>query len=344
MNNSMASMSPSNLPPQYLAYKQSSEAATTNLSEARVGTANCFSGSFKNLQTVQNSWTGGADAEAGSPKLDLTLQDPGKDNATKFWSRFSAKQASSPRLNLNSDETQVPTVSAELSSAAGAAASNTSTPSNDAMSNFDRLRSMAEQSVRKPELPEVQVQVQEAIVLTTPPSVQSLSSEGSSVGDSTEPTASNARFANILGSFSNMVRSSSKKQETKQIDVEKLLKKRDQAAGLVPRQEETTTTNVSQPHHHDLVEDSLASQIGDLEREMGLTTVDAPPPPTPQLRMDGFDDVHEEEDDVKTVPASPSALEKLKNAMPTGLPNMASLSWSSSSNKESPKTKLSGAL
>lgn len=277
------------------------------------------------------------DAEAGSPKSDLALQHSGKDNATTLWSRFSAKQASSPPLN--SDENQAPTVSAELPSAA--AASKSSTPSNDAMSNFDRLKSLAEQSVRKPELPEVQVQ--EPIVLTIPPSVQSLSSEGSWAGDSVEPTASNARFANILGSFSNMVRSSSKKQETKQIDVEKLLKKRDQAVGLVPRQEETTTTNMSQPYHHDLVEYSFASQIGDLEREMGLTTADAPPPP--QLRMDGFDDIHEE-DGMKTVrfePTSPSALAKLKNAMPTGLPNMSSLSWSSSS-KESPKTKLSGAL
>jgi hypothetical protein len=334
MNNSMASMSPSNLPSQYLAYKQSSEAAATNISEARIGTANCFSGSFKNLQTVQNSWTGGANAEAGSPKADLALQDSGKDNATTFWSKFSAKQASSPPLN--SDEN-------ELRSAA-ATASKTSTPSNNAMSNFDRLRSMADQSVRRPELPEGQVQVQEPIVFTPPPSVQSLSSEGSSAGDSAEPTARNARFVNILGSFSNMVRRSSKKQETKQIDVEMLLKKRDQAFGLVPQQEEATTTNVSQPHHQDLVEDSLASQIGDLEREMGLTIADAPPTPTPQLRMDGFDDVHEEEDDMKSVqlePASPSALEKLKNAMPTGLSNMSSLSWS---NKASPTTKLSGAL
>jgi hypothetical protein len=234
MNNSMASMPPSKLPSQYLAYKQSSEAAATNISEARIGTANCFSRSSQNLPIVPNSWTGGADVEAGSPKADLALQDSGKDTTITFWSRFSAKQASPPPLN--SDENQVPTIIAELPSAA-AAASNTSTPSNDAMSNFDRLKSMAEQSVRKPELPEVQVQVQEPIALTPPPSVQSLSSEGSSAGDSAEPTASNARFANIRGSFSNMLRgSSSKKQETKQMDVEKLLKKRDQAVGLVPQQ------------------------------------------------------------------------------------------------------------
>lgn len=347
----MASVSPSsNLPSQYLAYKQRTEAAA--LAEARVGSASCFSGSFKNLQEG-TSWTmagasedkaSGAEAFAPpTPPTATSMSSPyGTDkakNSSTFWSRFS-KNASGDQLP--------PPACAELKSP---------TPSGDnAVTNFDRLRSMAEQSVRKPEIPEVEnlpvhEQPPPVIVLSTPPSVQSLSSsEASSMGDSSEVLPTNTRFSNLLGSFSKIV--SSKKQETKQeINVAELLKKRDQSVGLVPKQQKDETM----PSEGGLLEVSLESQIGDLEREMGLTTTTTSEqavsvPTTPQLRMDGFDDVHEDgdDDDMNTVHLDPSTsttsspLDKLKNAMPP-IPKMATMSWGNAA-KQPPVAKLSGGL
>jgi len=89
-----------------------------------------------------------------------------------------------------------------------------------------------------------------------------------------------------------------KVEEKKDIDIEKLKRLRDQAAGLA-LPSPAASMEAEEHNEEEKATETLESQIDDLEKEMGMIGTSTTPPPaaattTPSLRMDGFDDVHEE--------------------------------------------------
>lgn len=108
----------------------------TNLSQARVGTANCW-GTLKILQDTI--------VESTKTKSDLSSKYAGgaRLGVTNCWSKLStfAWDMSMPQLDENK-------LSGETSRKAAADDSSTS-----AAMNVDRLKAMAENSVKAPEMP-----------------------------------------------------------------------------------------------------------------------------------------------------------------------------------------------
>eukprot|EP00526_Cylindrotheca_closterium_P011148 CAMPEP_0113618504 /NCGR_PEP_ID=MMETSP0017_2-20120614/9371_1 /TAXON_ID=2856 /ORGANISM="Cylindrotheca closterium" /LENGTH=394 /DNA_ID=CAMNT_0000528015 /DNA_START=166 /DNA_END=1350 /DNA_ORIENTATION=- /assembly_acc=CAM_ASM_000147 len=277
--------------------------------------------------TTANDGFGSSERSYGSSSNNNASSSGGilppdtSDKITSMWSSFSS------RLTGGADSSEIPqTHSAELDSKSGF-------PSNTQMTNADRLKNMAMSSVRKPEIPDAPEAPPAPVTIPTQssfPSLASTRSDGSSSLESANNAQTGGRFWSIgnkmfgkkppkqqtgIGShedpsigeinksttaksfFPSSMITTQKEDTKKDIDIEKLKRLRDQAAGLVPqspmalpeekKEEEQPASNK---------ETSLESQIDDLEKEMGMTmdsskSADVPP----KLRMDGFDDVHEVE-------------------------------------------------
>eukprot|EP00980_Cylindrotheca_fusiformis_P008661 scaffold1848_cov111-Cylindrotheca_fusiformis.AAC.2 len=358
------------LPSQYLAYKQrTEEAAALQAAANKAGSVNnggFFSGrglgfttaspppasSFSSSEASDIAFVGSMPTgDIPSSSLSNNGSVGSVENKNRFWSRFS-----------NTTDPSEPIVCAELPSASSAAQQQQQTTDKKKMTDFDRLKSLAEQSVRKPDVPDVEIFIQQEdeqpIFYAPPPprSMTSMSSEGSSRMMDSSSTETGGigpiRFASFFAKFA-------RKPETKQeIDIAKLLRKRDEAVGIV-RDDEYDEEAQASP---DLLvrDNTFESQVDDLERELGLTSTttksassETTVPATPQLRMDGFDDVHDEYDEEdfhadgdgnnrNTIiqPDSTSAyLEKIRNVMPNKMPTIP---WIGA--KKPPTTKLSGGL
>jgi hypothetical protein len=124
-----------------------------------------------------------------------------------------------------------------------------------------------------------------------------------SIGELKNKRSNMANAASNAGKPASFFSAISTQKETaaakKDIDIDKLKRLRDQAAGLVPRSPGAVALpDDKQNHQHDELdlhnETSLESQIDNLEKEMGLMASSKEDVP-PKLRMDGFDDVHEVE-------------------------------------------------
>ncbi|CAJ1968391.1 unnamed protein product [Cylindrotheca closterium] len=352
-----AETSPSSqLPAQFLAYKQKAEERKAQ--PAKMGNTNCW-GSFSfppmmsdprtsvssvapNVSTNDTAFSsersygssnGGIQERRASGGMSPNQQSNNNSSNSKIasmWSSFSNRLT-------GSDPSESPTHSAELSSKSGF-------PTNTKMTNVDRLKSMAASSVRKPDIPDAEPSPPPVTMTTQSsyPSLASTRSDGSSSLESSsaqsgrffkffggagnnapkkatgigshqdpaigelknkkngkDPNNNNAKPASFFSAMSTQSKDAATKKE---IDIEKLKRLRDQAAGLVPRSPGAVALDDKNHHHHhhdetDLQkESSLESQIDDLEKEMGIAAAAAKEEEVPpKLRMDGFDDVHEEE-------------------------------------------------
>lgn len=247
-----------------------------------------------------------------------------------MWNKFSGTIKSTVTGIDAKDETH----SAELGS-------RKSLPTNKQMTNVDRLKSMAAASVTKHEIPDPpavpeQPAFQKQSSFTSFPSLASSRSDGSSsmesstgsgrlfsmgskffgrsdskikkvtaIGSHTDPSIGELKKDKAAASsFFPAIGITKKVEEKKNIDIEKLKKLRDQAAGLVP-----PSPSAAKPEEKEEEKmETLESQIDDLEKEMGLTSTPATPP---RLRMDGFDDVHETEQRFAEIKVTPQAVSHL---------------------------------
>lgn len=340
----------SNLPAQYLAYKQKSKEQKMVATEpAKIGNTNCW-GSFKHLQmlgdprtSINSVVTSGStstnpnNASSDHPNSPNTAEGRassglssqcGQDKNPSLWSRVSRSHTTLPN-------------SAELEK-------NSGSPKNIQMTNIERLKSMAASSVRQPFIPlmEDQANYKEPVVFQTqsafpslaPSLASSMSDESLSMDSSHYSTASSSRFWNMGKYFSRkesrmghidsdqdpsigempdknntsyFTSSQVTKNEgtTKELDIEKLKRLRDQAAGLVPQSLPVTEQEESKEK-----ELTFESQIDDMEHELyNTSTISDVKASPPHLRMDGFDDIHDGH--VGELPSKTQSPNRIQNAM-----------------------------